>query len=897
MKIDFYLRFRTYMGQSISITGNLGILGHNEKDGALPMNFLTEDYWHVSIELDEFFKDDIQYHYLFKNEHGDISIDAEKKDRIIKVNGKSIIVIDSWNSGGDYASVFSTTPFRNVFSKESKQLKLKTEEFYTHIFKVKAPLIKDNECLCLLGNATELDNWQTEKPVLLQKENNWWVTRVNLSGAQFPLAYKYGIYNLKKQEFVSYEEGDNRILYFNQSPELENIVHDGFVRINYTQWKAAGVAIPVFSLRSKESFGIGEFTDIRLLADWASETGLKLIQLLPINDTIATYTWKDSYPYAAISAFALHPVYINLQKVAGKKHASIIKALAKKRKQLNDLTKIDFESVLQFKIKALREIYELEGTSFLKEEGFQVFFHTNKYWLKPYAAFCLLRDKFGTSEFSKWKNYSVYNAEEIDRLCSHKSKQYKNIAFWYFVQYHLHVQLKNSVKHAHKKGVALKGDIPIGIYRYGCDAWVNLHLFNMDQQAGAPPDDFAVKGQNWGFPTYNWQKMQEDHFEWWRNRFEQMSHYFDAFRIDHILGFFRIWSIPYESVEGIMGRFIPAIPISVQEFGEQSIWFDQERLCKPYITDEIIAQQFGEHADFARDSFFFKNEKGVYELKEEFNTQRKVENYFSLQDASEDNQQIKEALFNIISNVILFEEPGSEKEGFHFRISMEQTTSYQALDDHLKRKLWDLYIHYFYYRHDSFWEKEAIKKLPALKEATDMMVCGEDLGMVPASVPGVMRSLGILSLDVQRMPKNAQTEFFRPQNATYLSVITPSTHDMSTIRAWWEEEPVKTQRFFNSVLGEQSDAPAHCEPWINRAIVMQHLYSPAMWSIFQFQDILGMSEKLRRINPEEERINVPAIANHYWNYRMHLTLEDLLKEKEFNHQLRELIKNSGREQA
>jgi 4-alpha-glucanotransferase len=893
MKIDFYLRFRTYMGQSISITGNLGILGHNESGRALPMNFLSEDYCHISIELDELFKDSIRYRYLFKNEHGDIFIDAEKH-RTIQVNGKDIVVIDSWNSAGDYANVFGTAPFKNVFFKQDKQPKLKTEQFYTHIFKVKAPLLKEHENICLLGHATELHNWQTENPLLLQKDGEWWMVKVNLSGAQFPLAYKYGIYDFKKRAFVSYEEGGNRVLHFNQSPALENIIHDGFIRTNYMQWKAAGVAIPVFALRSKESFGIGEFTDICLFADWAAQAGLKLIQLLPVNDTIATNTWKDSYPYAAISAFALHPVYINLQKVAGKKHAAIIKALAKKKKQLNDLGEIDYESVLRFKMNALSEMYALEGTTFLKEEDFQDFFNANKYWLKPYAAFCLLRDKFGTSEFGQWKNYSVYNAEEIDRLCSHKSKQYKNIAFWYFIQYHLHLQLKESVKHAHKKGVALKGDIPIGIYRYGCDAWTNPHLFNMDQQAGAPPDDFAVKGQNWGFPTYNWKKMQEDHFDWWRKRFEQMAHYFDAFRIDHILGFFRIWSIPYDAVEGIMGRFVPAIPISVQEFAEQSIWFDYDRLCRPYVTDEIIAQKFGQHASFAKDSFFCKNEKGDYELKQEFATQRKVESYFSAQDSAEENKRIKEALFGIISNVILFEEPGSEKEGFHFRISMEQTSSYQALDDHLKRKLWDLYIHYFYYRHDALWEKEAMKKLPALKEATNMLVCGEDLGMVPASVPGVMQRLGILSLDVQRMPKNAQTEFFRPQNATYLSVITPSTHDMSTIRAWWDEDRVKTQRFYNSVLAEQGDAPLHCDAWITRAIVMQHLYSPAMWSIFQLQDILGMSEKLRRANPHEERINVPAIVNYYWNYRMHLKLEDLIKEKEFTRQLGELMENSMR---
>ena len=892
MKIDFYIRFHTKMGESLFITGNLDVLGNNDAGQTLAMSFLSHEYWKASVEIDELYSDTIHYRYIFKNDKGDLLVDGEKH-RLIKPNGKDIVVIDSWNNSSEVPNVFYATPFQDVFFKHPRHLKFKAQGFYTHIFKIKAPLLKDNECVCLLGSTAELKNWQKEEALQLQKDGEWWVTHIDLSQAQFPIAYKYGVYHIKKEEFVSFEEGDNRMLHLNQLTG-ETIIHDGFIRLNYTHWKAAGVSIPVFSLRSRESFGIGEFTDIRLLADWANETGLKLIQLLPVNDTIATYTWKDSYPYAAISAFALHPVYINLQKVAGKKHGALIKSIAKKKKQLNALAEVDYETVLHFKINTLREIYELEGTDFLKDKDFEHFFQSNKHWLKPYAAFCVLRDRFGTSEFSKWKNYSVYNQEEMDRLCSHKSKQYKKIAFWYFVQYHLHLQLKEAIKYAHKKGIVLKGDIAIGIYRNGCDAWANPQLFNMDQQAGAPPDDFAIKGQNWGFPTYNWQKMQEDNFEWWRRRFEQMSHYFDAFRIDHILGFFRIWSIPIDAVEGIMGRFVPAIPIDVQEFAENAIWFDYDRFCKPYITDEIIQNTFGNNTPFVKDSFVQKNDKEVYELKEPFNTQRKVEEYFAAQDDTEENKKIKEGLFDIISNVLLFEEPHSEKEKFHFRISVEHTSSYHNLDDYLKRKMWDLYIHYFYYRHEAFWEKEALRKLPALKEATDMLVCGEDLGMVPACVPGVMQQLGILSLEVQRMPKNAHTEFFRPQNAPYLSVITPSTHDMSTIRAWWEEERNRTQSFYNKILEEPGEAPVFCEPWVNRAIVMQHLYSPAMWSIFQLQDFLGMNEKLRRANPSEERINIPANANHYWKYRMHLLLEELVKEKEFTKQVRDLVTNSGR---
>ncbi|HEX6335149.1 MAG TPA: 4-alpha-glucanotransferase, partial [Flavisolibacter sp.] len=709
----------------------------------------------------------------------------------------------------------------------------------------------------------------------------------------FPLSYKYGIYNTTTGSFVHFEAGDNRLLHNDWTQGVRTIVHDGFVRLPNQAWKGAGIAIPVFALRSANSFGIGEFTDIRLLVDWASRLGMKLIQLLPVNDTSATFTWRDSYPYAAISAFALHPIYINLERVAGKKNSRIIKALHKKQKQLNRLPEIDYEQVIQFKMNMLRELFEADDLDFLKEDSYTEFFEDNRNWLVPYAAFCYLRDRYCTADFSKWKTFSVYQADEIERLTSRKSKQFRQVAFFYFVQYHLHLQLENAARYAHKNGIALKGDIAIGIYRYGSDAWTSPGLYNMDQQAGAPPDDFAVKGQNWGFPTYNWKKMEEDHFEWWRQRFHQMSHYFDTFRIDHILGFFRIWSIPTDAVEGIMGRFIPALPVTVTEFGERGIWFEHDRYCRPFITDAILQQLFGEHTGFVAEHFL-QHTAGQYELKEAFNTQKKIEEYFASQDEAPYNEAIRQGLFDLVSNVILFEEAGSNGTHYHFRILAATTTSFQHLDQATQHKLQELYIDYFYRRQDEFWKQEALHKLPALKDATNMLICGEDLGMVPHSVPEVMQDLGILSLEIQRMPKNPATEFFHPKDAPYLSVITPSSHDMSTIRGWWEENREKTQRFFNAILGEQGTAPYFCEPWVNRAIVLQHLYSPAMWSIFQVQDILGMSDTLRRGNPHEERINEPSNPSHFWNYRMHLPLEQLTREKEFNSEVRDYIVNSGR---
>ncbi|MBD0276790.1 MAG: 4-alpha-glucanotransferase [Flavisolibacter sp.] len=898
MKIHFYLRFHTRFGQSLSITGNIPELGSNKGEKGVSMQFLNEDFWHLSIDIIDIIESDqhtLHYQYIYTSETGDVIKEAEKH-RVFPLDKeeKTVIFIDSWNDAGYFENVFFTAPFQEVLLPRPQLKKSKKNKNYTHLFKVKAPLLSANECVCLMGYGEELKNWSKKDPILLEKHGEWWTAALDLSQASFPLAYKYGVYNYKKEEFKQYENGDNRLLHLFNSVENKTVVHDGFVRLSNNTWKGAGVAIPVFSLRSEDSFGVGEFTDIKLLVEWAVETNLKLIQLLPINDTSATFTWHDSYPYAAISAFALHPIYINLQKVAGKKYASSIKSLAKKQKELNSLPELDYEGVMQNKLNTLRQLYELQENQFLKEQDFIDYFESNKHWLVPYAAFCVLRDKWGTSDFNQWRTNAVYDEAEIEKLTAPKSKQFAQVAFYYFVQYHLHVQLTEAVKYAHKRGVILKGDIPIGIYRYGVDAWVAPHLYHMDRQAGAPPDDFAIKGQNWGFPTYNWQRMQEDNFDWWRKRFHQMSLYFDAFRIDHILGFFRIWSIPIDAVEGILGVFVPALPIYKTELGERGIWFDYDRFCRPYITDDVLLSLFSEKADYVKDTFLFANNRGGYDFKEDFNTQQKVQAYFDVNKSIEGGEQLKIGLFDLLSNVLFFEQPDSNQNAFHFRISMEDTTSFQHLEESMKHKLRELYIDYFYRRQDEFWKHEALRKLPHLKDVTNMLICGEDLGMVPHSVPEVMQRLSILSLEIQRMPKDPLIEFFHPANAPYLSVVTPSTHDMSTIRGWWEEDRERTQKFYNTILESHGPAPYFGEPWIVRAIILQHLYSPAMWSIFMLQDLLNMSGTLRRENPHEERINVPAIPKYYWRYRMHLPLERLLKEKEFNNELKDYINNCGR---
>ena len=899
-KITFQIKFHTKPGQSLYVTGNHPLFGDNDVEKAFPLNYLNEEYWLGTLEIPSGQKlsEDVLYNYILKNDDGTVTAGwgANKVIQLAKYAAKDLLLADAWHSSSFIENTFYTEPFKEVFLKDNyTEVERKAPPHVTHIFRAKAPLLAKGQTLCITGSIAELGEWDTASPVLLsrKRDEEWYSAELDLSDSTFPFAYKYGVFDINTNRFIRYEDGKNRILYNNPSPDKLTVVSDGFAVLPSNGFKGAGVAIPVFSLRSENSFGVGEFADLKLLVVWAKQVGLKLIQILPVNDTTATHAYTDSYPYAAISAFALHPLYLHLPVLLNKENQFLLNPLKKKQLDINSKAEVDYVDVMAAKWDLIKQIFPSQKEQTFNNPDFKAFFNENAHWLIPYAAFSYLREKYNTSDFNHWPAHQTFDAEQIKTIASSPLDDEDEVSMYYFVQYHLHLQLKDAASYAHTNGIIVKGDIPIGIYRNSCDAWQEPHLYNMDMQAGAPPDDFAVKGQNWGFPTYNWQRMREDGFTWWKKRFKQMSYYFDAFRIDHILGFFRIWSIPMDAVEGIMGHFVPAVPVHTSEFIDRGISFNAERFTKPYITNNVLSEVFGTDKD--QILRFLSNSLGSnYSLKPEFDTQRKVEAYFSSLEDSEQNKRIKSVLFNLISNVILFEAEGSEGEAFHFRVLMDATPSFRHLDAHTQYQLKDLYVNYFYRRQDDFWMKEAMLKLPELKRSTNMLICGEDLGMVPASVPGVMKELAILSLEIQRMPKDPTKEFFHPNDAPYLSVVTTSTHDMSTVRGWWEEDRPATQRFFNNELGQWGTAPYFCEPWINGIILMQHLYSPAMWSIFQLQDLLGISASLRRENPHEERINIPADPKHYWRYRMHLTLEQLISESKFTSEIRGYIVQSGR---
>ena len=593
-------------------------------------------------------------------------------------------------------------------------------------------------------------------------------------------------------------------------------------------FRGAGVAIPVFSIRTEKGLGVGEFSDIKTLADWAEICDLKLIQVLPINDTTASFTWIDSNPYAAISVFALHPIYLNIENIATFTEKELIE-YRNHCKTLNALPQVDYEAVMKTKWNYIRKLYKKNATQIFETKSYQNFFKKNADWLKPYAAFCALRDKHKTPDFSKWKQFSTYSKKAVN---TYIEENFDAVAIHFFVQYHLHVQLSEASEYALNKGIRLKGDIPIGVHRCSVDTWVDPKLYHMDCQAGAPPDAFSMGGQIWGFPIYNWDEMEKTNYKWWHRRLKKMEDYFQVCRIDHILGFFRIFEIPLNVEDGLLGVFSPALPFSVEELNQRGMWFDYDRLCKPYVENDV--------------------------------------------------------------NEVLFIEDKARKNYFHPRIMFHATRSYQDLDENTKHVLNEIYNDYFYRRHNHFWHDVGLKKLRSLKDSTAMMVCGEDLGMVPDCVPDVMAELQILNLIIQRMPNDSSVRFAKLDRAPYLSVCSPSSHDTSGIRSWWEENVNNTQELYYHELQQHGECPKVCEPWIAELIIEKHLYSPSLWAIFPIQDLIAMDEKLRLKDPQAERINEPGNGNHYWRYRLHHTVENLIRFNEFNHKISELIKRSER---
>ncbi len=892
MKLLFRIDYRANWGESLYLCGDTALLGNGDTSRALRLDVDGDRLWHAEVELPDSVAA-FTYRYIIKNEQGETKQEWGQGHCFRPAAGvNEYDIYDRWQDQPFDKPFYSAAFTECICRHNSAGTKpLLPASGYVELC-VAAPMVAPGCTLAISGEGDALGNWNPDRAIRMNSaEYPIWKAKIPAAGLNAATEYKYLIVDSANGRVVSWEGGNNRSIGVEPRENAATILA-GMRFINaQTPWKGAGTAIPVFSLRTESDFGVGDFYDLKEMVDWAAAAGQTFLQILPINDTTMTGTWVDSYPYKANSIYALHPMFLRLEAIGELKDKKRREYYENLRKELNALPEVDYERVNKAKAEYCREIFASDGAKTMASPEYKAFIEKNGHWLLPYAAFCVLRDRFGTPDFNKWGEYAVYSADVQAKV---QVEAQTEIDFVCYQQFHLDAQMRHVHEYANSHSIALKGDIPIGISRTSADAWVDPRLFNLDCQAGAPPDDFSVLGQNWGLPTYNWEEMSLDGFAWWKARFAKMAEFFDAYRIDHVLGFFRIWQIPMDAIHGLLGYFNPALPFSESELrNNYDFWIDVDLQTTPYIMDYFVEDFFGPYTREALDTYCNSAGYGRYKLKPEFDTQRKVADHFATLPKDEKHTRICDGLLGLIDNVLFIEDP-VEKGKYHPRISAQYTYIYRALNDYERWCFNRLYNDFFYHRHNSFWYDKAMWKLPPLIDSTNMLTCAEDLGMIPACVPAVMQQLEILSLEIQRMPKDPGSTFGDTWSYPYYSVCTTSTHDMGGIRQWWEEDRDRSRDFYNNVLHEHGAAPYYAEPWVCDRIVDLHLASPSMLCILPLQDWLSIDANLRRENPNDEIINVPANPQHYWRYRMHLTIAELASHTEFTSYLRDKTAHFGR---
>ena len=887
MKIFFNIQYATTFGEIL----RLNVVGKGKDiEKVYSMNTYDGKSWHCEITAENGMSQ-MEYYYSVENGDSEVRHEWTTVSHRLELNAKramTYFVNDRWNDI-PYDSYLYSSAFTDCVNRRHREPAKGSDYNQTLRLIVRAPQLRSGSRLALVGEDKALGRWNPNDAISMVEHNyNEWVADINVKEMKKEeTEFKFIAFNEKGG--VDWETGMNRQLHaptINDGEVVVTELDQAFFEL--CDEKLAGTLIPVFSLRSKGSFGVGDFGDLKMMIDWVAETNQRVLQVLPINDTTSTHTWTDSYPYSAISIFALHPQFADfrqLPEIKDKKKAREMEAL---RKELNELKQIDYERVNNTKTDYLRIIFKQEGEAVMKGEDFKMFVKENEHWLVPYAQYCHLRDSFGNVDFSSWKGHEQWHEADRKKLTDPKSKEYADVAFYYYVQFVLDRQMRAAHEYAMARGVILKGDIPIGVNRNGCDVWHEPQYFNLNSQAGAPPDAFSINGQNWGFPTYNWQRMIDDGCEWWIRRFQNMAKYFDAYRIDHVLGFFRIWAIPTTCVHGLLGQFAPSLGMTREEIEGYGLHFQEELFTTPFIARWVVDRVFGIHADEVVEKYLDHKHDDIFALKPEYDTERKIEAVFKGKD-SMDDVWVRDGLYALVSDV-LFVRDDNDPNKFHPRITAQLNFMYEALYDSDKEKFNRLYNDYYYRRNNNFWYNEAMKKLPVLVQATRMLVCAEDLGMVPDCVAWVMDQLRILSLELQQMPKDPKVKFGILSRNPYRSVCTLSTHDMPTLRQWWDEDYERTQVYYSSMLYRGGAAPHPLPGWLARDIIANQLTCPSMLCILSLQDWFAFDEKLRLPDADAERINIPANPRHYWRYRMHINIEDLIADKEYNDAIKELVK-------
>ncbi|KAK8890027.1 4-alpha-glucanotransferase dpe2 [Tritrichomonas musculus] len=520
--IHFRLRCFTNFGQELYIVGNIPELGVWDLTKAKQMYFEGHlDFWDCIVRLPlTAANQQIKYKYVRAYDKTNAEWEPEQDHTLNISNIRNpclIEVSDTYRWVDKTIEVFKRAPFTKCFHRR-----------YTHVepplvdlsltqpgkvrvkFQMNCPNVRPGQTVRVVGSCPELGDWDYRKGVVMADgEFPIWNSIVTIERHSFPISYKYVIVD---GGTVYWESAQN---HYNTGISNKGTDYDFPTSLQINDWlclpnrelfRGLGVYTPLFSLRTNNSCGIGQFPDIQNLVDVCNKIGASLIQLLPINDTSNDGTWNDSYPYRQTSCFALNPIYIDLLQVIPKLPQELEDEIKQRQVELEKLKELDYPLVWHFKMDILNKIFKLVKLG----KKFDDFVENNADWLKPYALYCYFRFVYHTSDFRKWPKHSTISEEEVEEL---SKEHYEDLKFTYWCQYICDVQFKKARDYALENGVVLKGDLPIGVFLNSAECWAFPNNFRIDYCAGAPPDAFSSDGQNWGFPTYDWDFMEQDNYK------------------------------------------------------------------------------------------------------------------------------------------------------------------------------------------------------------------------------------------------------------------------------------------------------------------------------------------------------------------------------------------------
>ncbi len=835
MVIRFHIEYKLGQGEAIALKI---IRKQHTQNKAQELHILEEvnesHYFGVFKSAPR--EQELCYKYCVLNQDGVIiREEAPNRKHYIRLNKceEEINCYDQWIAEERGKYLYSSA-FEQFYPQTIKQETLpdRANVFRLQI-QVSIPTLAPKFRPYLLGEEEELGAWRLNQALALRQVSpNTWSIELNYpkerQASSQPLIYKFLIKH-EQTGAIIWEEGENRTFHTQSLPQdCPSVAHTGLSfripqgGIHKDRW--AGWVIPLFALRTPKDWGIGDFSSLKSAIRWSKDAQLKIIQLLPINETSFYYDWRDSYPYNAISVHALHPIYCDLNALGKLKKKKEQRDFEQKIRQLQTLKELDYPRVMALKKDFLWAYFQENKEEIWTNQKIDLFIKEQADWIIAYQYYCLLRDHiYPMKKISEWQGYEQYNAPKLEEAFSLEYRD--ELRFYAFVQYLLHNQLKAVVRYAKRQNIILKGDIPIGVAPHSLDVWQEPKLFHQDRRVGAPPDSFAQEGQDWGFPSYNWDAMKQDNYAWWRKRLEHMAQYFDAYRIDHILGFFRIWTIPSASKKALEGYFSPSLPLQADEW---------QKLFAPYPIEKAFKQLFIEDLD----------QKGFYHLRID-----------AINQAEQLNWQAEQL-----------------------------------------EKLRFIHHDFFYQKHNELWKQTASERLSIITSSNPMLSCSEDLGMIPATVPDVLEDLELLSLELERIPKQYGQSFTNMQEVPYLSVTTSSSHDMPPLRLWFAhlsvEESEQYLKHFHPLCKDKGTDLEEID--LYEALILRHLQSKSMLIILPFADLLALAPELSTQLPEDEQINHPENPKNRWMYRMPFSIESQAKNIiNWTSKLAQLIQENG----